>query len=413
MNEERMMSLSVYLAPPGTGRDIRKKGLQVDAVVDTGADISVVSPSIIRQVFGDKQAPYGLVSVTDFTGVQSMIKTVPMTITLETKRGQLISAQVECLQGASDEVTIGADVLSMLGLSVTLDYKKNQVLVERYSWESFEDEVASIFRAIGATVKHNVSLAGFQIDIVVSESTASKQELKLAVECKFYKERVGNRIVNDFSRVVETLKQANLIDRGILVSSSGFTQDASLVARNTGIELLTIDDLRQAALEHHAPIQEPIQEEKDQSVPLMEQPAIREPTTAPRIFVVMPFTAELDDAYHLGIRQVAVNLGFTCERADEMQYVGGVIEKIYDSIRDADVVVAEVTMPNPNVYYEVGFAHAIQVPVILLTRDVQATRFDLRGYRHIVYSSIVDLQNKLEGMLDRVMQDNESQRTTG
>lgn len=396
---EEQMSISVYLAQPGFEGEIREKGFRFDALVDTVADISQVSPAIVKQVYGGKSVPYGI-AIADFGGRRSMTKTVPLTVGLESEGGQLITAQIDCLQADIDGFSIGADVLSLLGLSVTFDYKRNQVLVERYTWESFEDEVASIYRALGAKVQRNVNLAGFQIDMVVIETTPSKQPLRLTIECKFYKERVGNRIINDFSRVVETLKQANLADRGVVVSSSGFTQDADLVAKHTSIELLTIDDLRQAMPDRAIPMPAKHKEEPISSVEV--SPPEKAKRT-PRIFIVMPFTPELDDVYHLGIREVAANLGATCERADEMQYVGGVIEKIYGSIRDADIIVAEVTAPNPNVYYEVGFAHALRKPVLLLTRDVQATPFDLRGYNHIIYSSIVDLRNRLEIMLGHML----------
>jgi hypothetical protein len=399
MNKGKM-SVPVYLAQPGSEGEIHKKGFRLDALVDTGADISIVSPAIVEQVYGEKSTPYGLVIVQGFDGRQSVVKTVPLTVGLESEGGQLITVQIDCLQADIEGLSIGADVLSLLGLSLTFDYKRNQVVVERYTWESFEDEVATIYRALGATVKQNVNLAGFQLDMVVTETTPSKQPLRLAVECKFYKDRVGNRIINDFSRIIETLKQTSLIDRGVVVSSSGFTQDASLVAKQSSIELLTIDDLRQAVAGRDVPGAK--RHEGDSISPADVSPS-EKGKRIPHIFVVMPFTPELDDVYHLGIREVATNLGVTCERADEMQYVGGVVEKIYDLIRDSDLIVAEVTTPNPNVYYEVGFAHALQKPVVLLTQDVQATPFDLRAYNHIIYSSIVELRSRLEIMLDHIM----------
>jgi len=80
----------------------------------------------------------------------------------------------------------------------------------------------------------------------------------------------------------------------------------------------------------------------------------------------------------------------------------GILEKIFDSIKRADVVVAEVSTPNANVYYEVGFAHALGKPVILLTRDVSKAPFDLRNHKHIVYANIVDLRKQLARMLTHI-----------
>jgi hypothetical protein len=120
-------------------------------------------------------------------------------------------------------------------------------------------------------------------------------------------------------------------------------------------------------------------------------------------FVVMPFLPELDDVYHFGIREVVRELGAACVRADEMQYTGGIIDKIYTSIRAADAVIAEVSSPNPNVYYEIGYAHALGKPVVLVTRDVQETPFDLRGYNHVTYTSIIELRQRLAGLLRELL----------
>ena len=50
-------------------------------------------------------------------------------------------------------------------------------------------------------------------------------------------------------------------------------------------------------------------------------------------------------------------------------------------------IVADLTDSNPNVYYELGIAHGLRRPVILLTQDINELPFDLRGYRVIPYST--------------------------
>jgi hypothetical protein len=398
--KENRMSLPVFIAQPGSEENMREKGLRIDALVDSGADISIVPTTVSEQVYDRKSVPYGFVEVFTLSGRQH-IRTVPLTIGVETSRGNLICVQIDCLVSEQYEITtIGNDVLTQLGLKVTLDYKQKKVLLESYNWMSFEEEVAAIYRSLGATVKQNVNLAGLQIDMVVEETTPSKQHLRIAVECKFYKDHVGNRIVNDFSRVVQTLKQSGLIDKGIIVSSSGFTQDARLVAEKMGIDLITVDDLKQAISDRGIELPTvPAGKPKKPPAPSLPKRIKR----IPRIFIIMPFTPELDDVYHLGIREVVAKVGGSCERADEMQHVGGIVEKIYDSIKGADIIIAELTAANPNVYYEVGFAHALGKPVILLTRNIQNTPFDLRVYNHVIYSSIVDLRERLDRMLSQIM----------
>ena len=114
----------------------------------------------------------------------------------------------------------------------------------RLSWARFEDEVSQLYRDLGADVKQNVNLAGFQIDVYVEEETPSKQKIRSAIECKFYKDKIGNRIVNDFVREIETLKQRKLVDKGVIVSYAGFSAQAHEVAKNTGVELRHIKDIK-------------------------------------------------------------------------------------------------------------------------------------------------------------------------
>ena len=56
-------------------------------------------------------------------------------------------------------------------------------------------------------------------------------------------------------------------------------------------------------------------------------------------------------------------------RVDEDASVLIPIERIEENIRKASICVAEITTNNPNVWYEVGYAMAAQVPVILLCSD--------------------------------------------
>ena len=59
-----------------------------------------------------------------------------------------------------------------------------------------------------------------------------------------------------------------------------------------------------------------------------------------------------------------------------------------------------MTGRNPNVFYEVGYAHALQKEVILLTQDADDIPFDLRVHNHIVYEGkIMRLQELLRKRL--------------
>jgi len=275
-------------------------------------------------------------------------------------------------------------------------------------WSTFEDEIAEFYRKLGAEVKQDVNLGGFQIDIFVVEETPSRQKIKTVIECKFHKDKIGNRAVNDFIRMIETLKQAGSVDKGIIVSYSGFTQDAHLVSNNSpSIELMDYKGLKQLVSKKTKIDVKELEESSNrlfasdeykykESVDMKEKSDI--------IFVIMPFSEDYDDIYYLGISETIKNLGCSCKRVDEMEFVGGVLDKIYSSIKNARLIIAEVTTKNPNVMYELGYAHAINKPVILLTKDITSAPFDIRGHNHIVYNSIVNLRerllNRLKGMLE-------------
>jgi hypothetical protein len=120
--------------------------------------------------------------------------------------------------------------------------------------------------------------------------------------------------------------------------------------------------------------------------------------TAPKpfVFVLMPFEAAFDDVYKLGIKPACIDAGAYCERVDEQHYDGSILARVYNQIAKADIIIADMTGKNPNVFYEVGYAHALAKQVILATESVVDIPFDLMHYPHIVYAkSIVSLKDQL------------------
>lgn len=116
----------------------------------------------------------------------------------------------------------------------------------------------------------------------------------------------------------------------------------------------------------------------------------------PFAFVLMPFTTEFRDVYTLGIKSACEDAGYYCERLDEQIFDETMLERIYNQIAKADLIVADMSGRNPNVFYETGYAHALGKRVILLTRDSKDIPFDLKHYFHIVYESgITELKGRL------------------
>lgn len=110
-------------------------------------------------------------------------------------------------------------------------------------------------------------------------------------------------------------------------------------------------------------------------------------STKPRqfVFVLMPFDSKFDDVYKVGIKPAVREAGGYCERLDEQIFESTMLERIYNQISKADLIVADMTGRNPNVFYEVGYAHALGKKVVLLTRVADDIPFDLKHFPHIVY----------------------------
>src|SRR3984885_9839295 len=121
-------------------------------------------------------------------------------------------------------------------------------------------------------------------------------------------------------------------------------------------------------------------------------------------FVLMPFDPAFDDIYRLGIKETAEKLGIRAERVDEQIFhKENILERIYGQIDAADLIIADLTGRNPNVFYETGYAHAKGKLCLLLTSRADDIPFDLKHHRHLIYGdSIQNLRQTLEKDLDRL-----------
>jgi hypothetical protein len=128
----------------------------------------------------------------------------------------------------------------------------------------------------------------------------------------------------------------------------------------------------------------------------------------PRIFVAMPFDDGHEDVYRSGIDQVVEDLrredgaDLLCERVDEAVFTGSITEELKQRIEDASLVVADLTGANPNVYLEVGYAWAADVPTVLLAQDTEEDlKFDVEDQNAIIYDRkhLYGMRNELKETL--------------
>lgn len=103
-------------------------------------------------------------------------------------------------------------------------------------------------------------------------------------------------------------------------------------------------------------------------------------------FVVMPFAAPLGRHYELIYDPAIKKAGLRPVRADDDIFTTGkIIDQVWDGINSAKVLVAELTSRNPNVFYELGLAHALKKPVVLISSNEEDVPFDVRHIRVIYY----------------------------
>jgi tetratricopeptide (TPR) repeat protein len=133
-------------------------------------------------------------------------------------------------------------------------------------------------------------------------------------------------------------------------------------------------------------------------------------SSSPTCFVAMPIRmagteehAHFLAIYEQGIKPAVLAAGYTIIRADEVQIAGAITKDVVRWLSDADLVVADLTDQNPNVFYELGVRHSLRASGTVMTRDVSRTPdipFDLSAYRVLSYRGdligIGNLRQQLE-----------------
>ena len=109
----------------------------------------------------------------------------------------------------------------------------------------------------------------------------------------------------------------------------------------------------------------------------------------PRAFIAMQFGEPFDTIYREVIKPKALEHGLDVVRIDEVSGPGIIFEDIKRAIAESSVIIAEITAPNQNVFYELGYAHALNKPTILLAQRGKELPFDIRSYRVIFYDDTI------------------------
>ncbi len=97
-------------------------------------------------------------------------------------------------------------------------------------------------------------------------------------------------------------------------------------------------------------------------------------------FVIMSFDEKRLEVYQNAIKPACEKAGFTPVRVDELEGVFNINQQIIEHIFKSDAVIADLTDWRPNVFYEMGVAHAIDNKTIMIIQKKDRVPFDISTY---------------------------------
>ena len=114
-----------------------------------------------------------------------------------------------------------------------------------------------------------------------------------------------------------------------------------------------------------------------------------------------PNNADLQDRYNT-IRECFAEFDIDARSANEIEHSDVITEKICERIRVSEFLLADLTEERPNVYYEVGYAHALGRSVIMYRKQSSRLHFDLASYNCPDYRNLTELKTKLLKRLEDI-----------
>lgn len=122
------------------------------------------------------------------------------------------------------------------------------------------------------------------------------------------------------------------------------------------------------------------------------------------IYIAMPYDRKFAKVYLHGIKEPIEALKHVPDLTAQDTFVGDIVSRIKVRIRVAQLIIADITGDNPNVFYEVGYAEGLKKKIILISQN-QKIPFDLRNQRCIYYSprKINALEDKLKESLIKLI----------
>lgn len=121
----------------------------------------------------------------------------------------------------------------------------------------------------------------------------------------------------------------------------------------------------------------------------------------PNCFVIMQFTTPYNELYQDVIQPVCEKLKVDCKRADESYTSELILADISRQIIESKFIIADISPKNPNVFYELGYAHALTKPTILIAEKETELPFDVSPFRTLFYENSIRGKKHVEDGLTK------------
>jgi hypothetical protein len=226
----------------------------------------------------------------------------------------------------------------------------------------FERIIEDKLKSAGVSYKRNVGIGGAQLDFLIK----TPEKHSFILEAKSWPDSPQNLSrarsqANNYAKVTNT-------DVLIVLPKGKSDPDQGVI---------TFDNL-----------EEEIQRitEKLMRKPTAKTKPLTIQSTQRSVFVAMPFSSEYDDTYFVAMIPAAKEVNATCKRTDKEDFSGDIVSAIKTRIKQSIAVIADLSEANPNVLYEVGYAHALNKSIIhICCTPLDKLPFDVRNWSTISY----------------------------
>ena len=122
------------------------------------------------------------------------------------------------------------------------------------------------------------------------------------------------------------------------------------------------------------------------------------------VFVAMPFGESWSNDVMFIIKNVGEELGFNVKRADDIFNAGIIVNDIWSLINKAGLIIADITVHNANVFYELGICHTLGKEVVLIRKKGgEQSPFDISLWRYFEYELTPTLAEEFKGTLRKIL----------